>query len=117
MYLKEGDSYLAGAALQGMMLSSGNDAAVALAIYCGTVEGFAALMNDKARRLTGTHFEIPTVWGQSSHYSTAKDLGTLAAYAMENPFLQDRFRQKCQGEGIGIENHNKLLWRVKGADG
>ena len=62
MYLKEGEILTLQELLYGMMLSSGNDAAVALAIYCGgTVEGFAALMNDKARSLglTDTHFENP----------------------------------------------------------
>ena len=50
MYLKEGEVLTLQELLYGLMLSSGNDAAVALAIYCGgTVEGFAQLMNDKAR--------------------------------------------------------------------
>ena len=65
--------------LFGVLLHSGNDAAVALAIYCGgTVEGFAELMNDKARNLglTGTHFENPNGLASPGHYSTAKDLGT-----------------------------------------
>ena len=62
MYLKEGEVLTLQELLYGLMLSSGNDAAVALAIYCGgTVEGFAELMNDKALilGLTGSHFENP----------------------------------------------------------
>ena len=62
MYLKEGEVLTIQELLYGLMLHSGNDAAVALAIYCGgTVEGFAELMNDKAHRLglEGTHFENP----------------------------------------------------------
>ena len=52
MYLKEGEILTVQELLYGLMLQSGNDAAVALAIYCGgTVEGFAQLMNDKARSL------------------------------------------------------------------
>ena len=52
MYLQEGEVLTLQELLYGLMLSSGNDAAVALAIYCGgTVEGFAELMNDKARNL------------------------------------------------------------------
>ena len=52
MYLREGEILTIQELLYGLMLSSGNDAAVALAIYCGgTVEGFADLMNDKARLL------------------------------------------------------------------
>ena len=62
MYLQEGEVLTLQELLYGLMLSSGNDAAVALAIYCGgTVEGFVELMNDKARvlGLTGTHFANP----------------------------------------------------------
>ena len=76
--------------LYGLMLHSGNDAAVALAIYCGgTVQGFAELMNDKARQLgmKGTHFENPNGLDSPGHYSTARDLAILASYAMENPIF------------------------------
>ena len=62
MYLQEGEVLTLQELLYGLMLHSGNDAAVALAIYCGgTVEGFAELMNDKAHRLgmTDTHFVNP----------------------------------------------------------
>ena len=62
IYLREGEVLTIQELLYGMMLHSGNDAAVALAIYCGgTVEGFAGLMNDKARQLglTGTHSQRP----------------------------------------------------------
>ena len=65
MYLREGEVLTVQELLYGLMLCSGNDAAVALAIYCGgTVEGFAELMNDKARELgmTGSHLKIPTAW-------------------------------------------------------
>ena len=88
MYLKEGEVLTLQELLYGLMLSSGNDAATALAIYCGgTVEGFAQLMNDKAHRLglTGTHFENPHGLDSPNHYSTARDLAILAAYAMKNP--------------------------------
>ena len=62
MYLKEGEVLTLQELLYGLMLHSGNDAATALAIYCGgTVEGFAELMNDKARLLglSNTHFVNP----------------------------------------------------------
>ena len=62
MYLKEGQVLTIQDLLYGLMLCSGNDAAVALAIYCGgTVEGFVELMNDKAHRLDlkNTHFANP----------------------------------------------------------
>lgn len=121
MYLKEGEILTLQELLYGLMLSSGNDAAVALAIYCGgTVEGFAELMNDKARNLglTGTHFENPNGLDSPGHYSTARDLGILASYAMENPIFYKTVSAKSVKAGDRfLTNHNKLLWRVPGADG
>ena len=121
MYLKEGEILTLQELLYGLMLSSGNDAAVALAIYCGgTVEGFAELMNDKARNLglSGTHFENPNGLDAPGHYSTARDLAVLAAYAMENPIFAKTVSTKQVKIGQRyLTNHNKLLWRVAGAEG
>ena len=121
MYLQEGEVLTLQELLYGLMLQSGNDAAVALAIYCGgNVEGFAELMNDKARNLglSNTHFENPNGLDSPGHYSTARDLAVLAAYAMENPI----FRQTVSTRNLHLgqrylTNHNKLLWRLEGADG
>ena len=121
MYLKEGEVLTVQELLYGLMLHSGNDAAVALAIYCGgTVEGFAELMNDKAFRLglTGTHFENPHGLDSPNHYSTARDLAVLAAYAMDNPiFLQTVSTKTVRVGERSLTNHNKLLWQVEGAEG
>ena len=121
MYLQEGEVLTLQELLYGLMLSSGNDAAVALAIYCGgTVEGFAELMNDKARNLglRDTHFENPNGLDSPGHYSTARDLAVLAAYAMENPVFRKTVSTKQLMLGQrSLTNHNKLLWRVEGADG
>ena len=121
MYLQEGEILTLQELLYGLMLSSGNDAAVALAIYCGgTVEGFAELMNDKARNLglRNTHFENPNGLDSPGHYSTARDLAVLAAYAMENPIFRKTVSTKQLHMGQRyLTNHNKLLWRVEGADG
>ena len=121
MYLREGEVLTLQELLYGLMLSSGNDAAVALAIYCGgTVEGFAELMNDKARilGLTGTHFENPNGLDSPGHYATARDLAVLAAYAMENPIFAKTVSAKSVRIGERyLTNHNKLLWRFDGADG
>ena len=121
MYLKEGEVLTLQELLYGLMLSSGNDAAVALAIYCGgTVEGFAELMNDKARilGLTGTHFENPNGLDSPGHYSTARDLAALAAYAMKNPIFYKTVSAKSVKVGERcLTNHNKLLWKLEGADG
>lgn len=121
MYLKEGEVLTIQELLYGLMLRSGNDAAVALAIYCGgTVEGFAEMMNDKARLLgmTGTHFENPNGLDSPGHYSTARDLAVLAAYAMEDPiFAKIAATKTVTAGGRSLRNHNKLLWQVEGADG
>lgn len=121
MYLKEGEVLSLQELLYGLMLRSGNDAAVALAIYCGgTVEGFAAMMNDKARQLglTGTHFENPHGLDSPNHYSTARDLAMLTAYAMKNPIFAQTVASKTVRVGDRtMQNHNKLLWRLEGADG
>lgn len=121
MYLKEGEILTIQELLYGLMLSSGNDAAVALAIYCGgTVEGFAELMNDKARILgmKNTHFMNPNGLDAPDHYSTAEDLAILSAYAMKNPVFWRTVSAKTIKVGERyLTNHNKLLWRVEGADG
>lgn len=121
MYLREGEVLTLQELLYGLMLSSGNDAAVALAIYCGgTVEGFAQLMNDKARQLgmKDTHFENPNGLDSPGHYSTARDLAVLASYAMENPIFSKTVSAKTVTIGNrSLRNHNKLLWQVEGADG
>ena len=121
MYLQEGEVLTIQELLYGLMLHSGNDAAVALAIYCGgTVEGFAELMNDKAHQLglKDTHFENPNGLDAPGHYSTARDLSILAAYAMENPIFQKTVSTKTISVGQRyLRNHNKLLWQFNGADG
>ena len=121
MYLQEGEVLTIQELLYGLMLHSGNDAAVALAIYCGgTVEGFAQLMNDKAHRLglEDTHFENPNGLDSPAHYSTARDMAKLTAYAMKNPIFAKTVSTKSVRIGQRyLTNHNKLLWRVEGVDG
>lgn len=121
MYLKEGEILTIQELLYGMMLRSGNDAATALAIYCGgTVEGFSELMNDKARKLGmyDTHFSNPHGLDSPDHYSTAFDLAILASYAMKNPIFQRTVSTKSMKIGQRyLVNHNKLLWKIDGADG
>lgn len=121
MYLKAGEVLTVQELLYGLMLQSGNDAAVALAIYCGgTVEGFVEMMNDKARTLgmRNTHFENPNGLDSENHYSTARDLAVLTAYAMENPIFAKTVSTKTATVGDRVlTNHNKLLWRYAGAEG
>ena len=121
MYLQEGEVLTVQELLYGLMLRSGNDAAVALAIYCsGTVEGFAQLMNDKAHRLgmRNSHFANPHGLDSPGHYSTARDMAVLSAYAMQNPIFLQTVSTKSVAIGSRVlRNHNKLLWLVEGADG
>ena len=121
VYLREGEIWTIQDLLYGLMLHSGNDAAIALAIYCsGTVEGFVGLMNDKAHRLglRDTRFENPHGLDSPCHYSTAYDMAVLAAYAMQNPiFAKTVSTQTVSAGNRSLRNHNKLLWRLDGADG
>ncbi len=121
LYLREGEVLTVQELLYGLMLQSGNDAAVALAIYCGgTMEGFVQLMNDKAASLglTNTHFENPHGLDSPGHFSSARDLAVLASYAMENPIFAKIVSTKTVRIGErSLRNHNKLLWRVDGAEG
>ena len=121
MYLQEGEVLTVQELLYGLMLRSGNDAAAALAIWCGgTLEGFAELMNDKARELglKDTHFVNPHGLDAPEHYSTARDLAVLTAYAMENPVFAKTVGTKSVtvGERV-LTNHNKLLWQLTGCEG
>lgn len=79
-------------ALAGMLLVSGNDAAVAVAeTVAGSVPEFARLMNEKARSLGAynTHFLNPHGLTAQGHYSTAHDMAIIAAYAMKNPLFRE----------------------------
>ena len=121
MYLLEGEVLTIQELLYGLMLRSGNDAAAALAIHCGgTIEGFAALMNDKARELglQDTHFVNPHGLDAPDHYSTARDLAVLTAYAMADPIFARTVGAKTitVGERV-LTNHNKLLWQFPGCEG
>lgn len=71
----------------GLMLVSGNDAAAAIAVHVGgSIEGFASLMNSKAAALgmTSTHYMNPHGTHNDSHYTTARDMAKLTAYALQN---------------------------------
>ena len=121
MYLQEGEVLSIQELLYGLMLSSGNDAAVALAMYCsGSIEEFANQMNDMARMLglRNTHFQNPHGLDAEEHYSTAADLAKLARYAMNNPVFQKTVSTKTVTVGERhLRNHNKLLWLYPEADG
>ena len=110
-----------------LLLSSANDAATAIAIEIGgSIEGFSDLMNDTAKKigLNNTHFDNPHGLDSDTHYTTAKDLAALAAYAMKIPeFREIVSKYKAQIPMCGTENgrllvnHNKLLKSYEGVIG
>lgn len=103
--------------LYGLMLCSGNDAAVALAEHCsGSVENFANLMNSKAQELslTSTHFVTPHGLDNPEHYTTVRNFAILTDYALNNPlFLQivgtKFYDVTINGVPKSIHNTNELL--------
>ena len=125
MYLKKGERLSVKDLLYGLMLLSGNDAAVALAIHtAGSVPAFAALMNARAESLglTDTHFVTPNGLHDKAHYTTAKELCMIGAEAMKN----DTFRKIVSTEYYVSEtgekprtmkNKNSLLRNYPGACG
>ena len=120
MYLKPGETVRVEELLYGLLLCSGNDAALALTACAGGPEPFVALMNEKAAALgmTRTSFANPNGLDAEGHYSTARDMAVLAAAAMEEP----TFRRICSSRSVTIgqrtmENHNRLLRQVEGCIG
>lgn len=92
IYLEEGERESLRDLLYALILRSANDAAVAIAEHvAGSVEEFARLMNEKARNLgcQNTHFVNPHGLDDPDHYSTARDLATIAAHAMKNPTFRE----------------------------
>lgn len=103
--------------LYGLILPSGNDAAVAIADgVAGSVPAFVALMNQRAQQLglTHTHFENPHGLDASGHYTTAHDLAVLAAFALRNPI----FRQVVSTRRYTIQatSEHKAFNLVSGDD-
>ena len=121
MYLRPGETLTVQDLVYGLMLASGNDAAVALAYHAaGGIEEFAALMNARARELgmENTHFVNPHGLDAEGHYSTARDMALLASWAMEiEAFAQVVGTRSIQAGGRSLANHNKLLWRYPSATG
>lgn len=127
MYLEKGEKMTLRELLYGLMLSSGNDAAVAIAENIGgSVEGFVDMMNQKAAEmgLTSTHFVNPNGLPDESHYSSANDMAKMTCHAMKNPDFAEIVGTKSyniSGEGKSyprtLSNHNKLLRMYEGCIG
>ncbi len=121
MYLESGEKITVLELLYGLMLSSGNDAANALAEHVsGNGADFPLLMNQIAERIgmKSSNFVTPSGLDESEHYSTAYDMAILTAYALKNDVFRKivSTRSKTVGEGEDthyLVNHNKLLGRYK----
>lgn len=122
IYLKKGEKIKLSDLVYGLMLRSGNDAAVAIAeAVGGSVPGFTALMNQKARELgmMDTNFSNPHgLDNTQDHYSSAYDMAILTSYAMKNPTFQKIFQTKYHSAPLPGEkwdrkwkNKNKLLFQ------
>jgi D-alanyl-D-alanine carboxypeptidase (penicillin-binding protein 5/6) len=125
IYLAEGEKKPLIDLLYGIMLNSGNDAAIAIAEHLGvTTEGFADMMNNKAKELgaLNTHFLNPNGLHEEEHYTTAYDMALIARAAMKKPLFREIVTTKTMpwfGDEwhSSLVNSNKLLWRYEGSTG
>ncbi|MGH8075286.1 MAG: D-alanyl-D-alanine carboxypeptidase family protein [Lysobacter sp.] len=107
---------------KGMVVQSGNDAAIALAQHvAGSVDAFAALMNQYAARvgMKNSHFVNPTGLPAEGHVSTARDLALLGRALIHNfpkAYSYNSIKEFTVGP-ITQPNRNVLLWRDKSVDG
>lgn len=125
--IREGDQFYLKDLLYSLMLESHNDTAVAIAEHIGgSVEGFATMMNDKARSLNcnNTNFITPSGLDAEGHYTTARDLAVIASYAIRNKeFIaitntpSHRFTELKSGRSFTVTNKNKFLYMMDGAIG
>lgn len=129
IYLRQGERLSIRELLYGLMLRSGNDAAVAIAVLMsGSVENFVGLMNLFCENMNLKNTHIVTVNGlhDDNHYTTASDLAKISCYALKNPVfaeivsseekvISSEFDKmnKCRL----LKNKNKLLKMIDGADG
>lgn len=126
-YISENNQIYMKDMLYGLMLNSGNDAAMAIAEHvAGDAEKFADLMNEKALEmgLRDTHFVNPSGLDDPEHFTTAGELALIARYALSNQdFREIVSTQTYQAQPINSEeklyfsNHNKMLSLYDGAVG
>jgi D-alanyl-D-alanine carboxypeptidase (penicillin-binding protein 5/6) len=127
IYLEKDEPMTVEALLYGLMLQSGNDCAVALAIHAGgSVQGFADMMNAFAAKVgaPNSHFMNPHGLHHPQHYTTARDLSRISCYAMLNPVFKKIVGTKeykttwiNRDYGRRIHNKNKILTRYAGGNG
>lgn len=122
MFIQVGTQVSISDLLKGVIISSGNDATVALAEHIsGSVDAFADAMNEHARRLgmTGSHFVNPHGLPDPEHYTTAHDMAILArAIIYDFPEQYKTYAEKSfLYNNIEQSNRNRLLWSDSTVDG
>lgn len=128
MYAEQGWQFTVEDLLWGLLLQSGNDAAVALAEKVspdGTVAGFMKLANATAAALgaKNSNFVNPHGLDEPGQTTTARDLAIITSAAMRNPVFAQMVSSKTRnvpwGDGLPhtFINHNKMLWKTPGAIG
>ena len=122
VYLRRGKSYAADDLINAVLLSSANDASVALAEkIAGTEKDFARIMTYKARELGARHTVCKSATGltRRGQKSTVRDLAIIFNKAMNNKeFAQRIGRTRIRTrQGKLLRNHNKALWRIAGSEG
>ena len=118
-YLKSGEEYTVEELLYGLMLRSGNDCAVALALHCsGSVADFSSEMNRVAQSAgaLNSNFKNPHGLPCDGHYTTARDLSFITCYAMQNPIFAKIVATKYY-EKRNWQNKNKILSLYEGGIG
>ena len=123
--LKVNDKITVHDLLYGLMLKSGNDTAVALAVHVGgSVEGFSKMMNEKAQKMgwRNSHFVTPHGLDAEGHYTTAYELACMADYALQIPKFKEivatkQYTATINGRPITISNTNELLGVLDGVYG
>ncbi len=122
MFIREGTTVKLEDLLRGVIIQSGNDATVAVAEYvAGSEDAFVELMNQQAKALGmyGTHFMNSDGLPDPEHYSTVRDLATLArALIHDHPQHYAIYSEKSfRYNNIDQPNRNRLLWRDRTVDG
>ncbi len=127
IWLSQGEKMSLSDMLFGLMLASGNDAAIAIAEHVGgSVEGFVGMMNETAQKIGAynTHFANPNGLPSKDHYTTAYDLALISAYAMSNDYFREIVKTQYKTlpwEGHEwdrvVKNKNKILWNYEGGNG
>jgi len=127
IYLEEGEILSVKDLLYGLMLRSGNDCAVTLAVHCsGSIDKFATLMNETAFKIgaLNSNFTNPHGLHDDNHYTTAYDLALISCYAMKNPIFREIVGTKViniphttRNYDRKLINKNKMLNEFDGSTG